>query len=202
MPWPVSVVIPHQKSRGAFLRNFCVPSVEAAGAAQIVVVDRAGGACDKRNDGASKATQPYILFVDDDTILSGICLEKMVTCLEKEASAGFAYSNYASFPWPGIPDAGSAFVMKSRPFDKDVLLRSNYIDTTSLMRRDLFPGFDPRIGRLQDWDLWLCLMDQGVRGSFIDELLFMKFTLDHGISLTVPAGPATAILRQKHRLPP
>jgi hypothetical protein len=48
----------------------------------------------------------------------------------------------------------------------------NYIHTTSLIRREHFPGFDPAIRRFQDWDVWLTMVGQGRTGVFIDEELF------------------------------
>ncbi len=203
MPWPVSVVVPHQKSRSDFFRNYCLPSIEASNPTQILIEGGSGGACEKRNAGALKAEQPYILFVDDDTILRKDCLEKMVGRLEKEPKAGYAYSDYAAFAWPGIQHSeGPSFIMKSRAFDGDQLRKWNYIDTTSLIRRDIFPRFDRNLRRLQDWDLWLTLLDSKITGSYIDQALFMKFSIDRGISQTVPVAPAAYMVAEKHQLNP
>jgi hypothetical protein len=48
----------------------------------------------------------------------------------------------------------------------------NYIHTTSLIRREQFPGFDSAIKRFQDWDLWLTILERGGRGTFIQDELF------------------------------
>ena len=47
-----------------------------------------------------------------------------------------------------------------------------YIHTTSLIRKKDFPGFDENIKRLQDWDLWLTMLEQGKRGIWIPKYLF------------------------------
>lgn len=203
MPCPVTVVVPHLKSRADFFLNYCLPSIEAAGPSEILIEEGNGGACEKRNAGAFHARQPYILFVDDDTVLRKDCLEKMVGRLESDKAAGYAYSDYVGFAWPGVRHAeGSSFLMKSQPFNSMMLRKFNYVDTTSLVRKSVFPRFDPRMKRLQDWDLWLSLLSKGVTGSYIGEPLFMKFSIDQGISQTVPAAPATYAVAEKHQLNP
>jgi len=47
-----------------------------------------------------------------------------------------------------------------------------YIHTTSLIRKKHFPGFDKKLKRFQDWDLWLTMLDRGYKGKFIPEILF------------------------------
>lgn len=199
--WPVTIVVPHQKSRAEFFTNYTLPSILANNPAEIFVEDWEGGAPEKRNAGAFKASQPYILFVDDDTILSKECLPKMVKYLENNQKAGYAYSNYVGFVWPGIEHPqGASYLMQSRSFDAADLRKGNYIDTTSLIRRSAFPRFDPTIRRLQDWDLWLNFLRYDIFGGFIDEVLFMKYTIDRGISATVPADEAERVIREKHRI--
>lgn len=51
-----------------------------------------------------------------------------------------------------------------------------FIHTTSLLRRNDFPGFDENIKRLQDWDLWLTMLEQGRTGVWLPEYLFMVKT--------------------------
>jgi glycosyltransferase involved in cell wall biosynthesis len=158
-----------------------------------------GGACEKRNAGAAKCTQPYVLFIDDDTILSGECIPKMLQLLESRPDIGYAYSDHLGFAWPCIvhPDGPNHYV-RSQPFSDTMLRHSNFIDTTSLVRRSVFPGFDPAIRRLQDWDVWLTMLASGVRGAYIPDALFIKFVIDQGISATVPIDEATEAIRKKH----
>jgi len=46
-----------------------------------------------------------------------------------------------------------------------------YIHTTSLIKKDYFPGFDENIKRFQDWDLWLTMLQSGHTGYFINQIL-------------------------------
>ena len=201
MAFPISIVVPHQRSRADFFQKYSLPSIRMNDPYEVFIEDYEGGACQKRNSGAAKCTQPYVLFVDDDTVLAGDCIPKMLALLQSRPDLGYAYSNYIGYSWPGIEHPnGPNYVMTSRPFDDSVLRYANFIDTTSLVRRSVFPGFDPAIKRLQDWDLWLTMLGQGVRGGYINDVLFFKFTIDQGISATVPIEESTKIIRQKHRL--
>jgi hypothetical protein len=49
-----------------------------------------------------------------------------------------------------------------------------YIHTTTLLRRDHFPsaGWDENIRKLQDWDFYLTMLDEGHTGHWIDQVLF------------------------------
>lgn len=202
MPLPISIVIPHMKSRSWFFRRFALPTMRMNDPEAVIIEDWEGGACAKRNAGAAKATSPYIIFVDDDTLLAEDCLRKMLDALEATPSAGFAYSGYTGIVWPGVRfQTGANFVMNSQPYDLEKLRKSNFIDTTSLLRRSLFPGFDTSLERLQDWDLWLTLAGRGIQGKFVDDRLFMKFHVDEGISTRVSLAKPAAILKRKHRLP-
>jgi hypothetical protein len=89
-------------------------------------------------------------------------LEKMVSALEKNKNTAYAY---CGFLWAGKKFAG-------RRFDEDALKKMNYIHTTSLIRKEFFPGFDESIKRFQDWDLWLTILENSGCGILIDEYLF------------------------------
>lgn len=122
------------------------------------------GAPAARNFGFEQAQGDYVIFWDADTTAVPGMLEQMLTVLEKNPSAGYAYCAYR-FGWK---------TMKSFPFNSDLLKKMNYIDTTSLMRWDVFVGFDETLKRFQDWDLWLSLLEKKITGIFIPEVLFKK----------------------------
>lgn len=201
MTFPVSVVVPLSDHRKEFFERFCLPSIRANDPAEIFVMSGAGTAPEKRNDGAGRATQPYLLFVDDDEILGWDLMARMLGILDKNADVGFVYSDYVACPWPLIPGSPQPAFCRSHQFDPRSLRESNYIDTTSLLRRSIFPGFDPELQRFQDWDLWLTISERGGVGLHIPEVLFMKFMLDPGISGAIPMQPAGSYLKQKHRIP-
>lgn len=197
---PVSVVVPHQQSRSAWFHEKCLPSIERNWPAEIIIESYEGGACAKRNSGADKATQKYLMFVDDDSVLYDDCLGEMLSALEKDPHASFAYSDTAMVLYPGVDYPHPAGIRKARSWDIPSLKNGNYIETMSLMRRDVFPGFDPMIKRFQDWDVWLTLAARGHYGVYIPKVLFELHHFDAGITASVPFEPALAAIKRKHNL--
>lgn len=124
------------------------------------------GASAARNAGAKIATSPYLLFCDADIELEPMILERMYTALEHNKQVSYAY---ASFYFGGK-------LFKLWPFDPKRLQQMPYIHTTSLIRTIHFPGFDEKLKRFQDWDLWLTMYEQNHSGVFIDETLFKVHT--------------------------
>lgn len=200
MSLPVSVVVPHQQSRSVWFREKCLASIERNHPAEIIIEDYDGGACAKRNSGAAKATQPYLMLVDDDSVLYGNCLPEMFEALEHDKKASFAYSDTTMVLYPGVDYPHPAGVRKARAWDVPSLKNGNYIETMSLMRRDVFPGFDPAIKRFQDWDVWLTLAARGHYGVYIEKVLFELHHFDAGITASVPFEPALAAIHKKHNL--
>ena len=64
-----------------------------------------------------------------------------------------------------------------------------YIHTTSLIRAEHFPasGWDEHITRLQDWDLWLTILEQGHTGVWIPEVLFRIINTRGTMSRWIPS---------------
>jgi glycosyltransferase involved in cell wall biosynthesis len=197
-PLPISIVVPHVKRRAKFFASKCLPQIKKNNPAQIIVEDWEGGACQKRNVGAAKATQPYLLFVDDDSILHDQALSSMLEVLEKDAGAAFAYSDAVHVHYPGVECPTPPGIRRGHPWDPNTLKNGNYVETMSLMRRNLFPGFDSSIARFQDWDLWLTMAEKGYRGVYIPKVLFELHHIDKGISASVPFEGAYRAIRSKH----
>jgi hypothetical protein len=103
-------------------------------------------------------------------------LAKMLATLEDYPEASYAYASFR-FGW-------KTFTLW--PFDASTLKKMNFIHTTSLIRREHFPGFDESIRRLQDWDLWLTMLEQKHPGVWIPEVLFKAIPHQGGISTWVP----------------
>ena len=124
------------------------------------------GAPVARNNGFKASNGAYVLFCDADVVMKPDMLEKMAKVLDENPDVSYVYSAF-KFGWKKF---------KLWEFDAEKLKEMPYIHTTSLMRREHFPGFDPALKRLQDWDLWLTMLEQGHVGQWIPEVLFFVKT--------------------------
>lgn len=123
-----------------------------------------------RNRGFELSSGERVIFLDADVVMRPNMLEQLSKALDEHPDAGFAYSAFR-FGWKRF---------RSFPFDADRLRRMNYIHTSALIRREAFPGFDEKIKRFQDWDLWLTMLDgstplttgRGRSGIFVPDELF------------------------------
>ena len=126
------------------------------------------GAPSARNKGFRKSKGEYIFFCDADAILKPQALEIMLQTLKNNPQASYAYS---SFLW-------GKKLFKLEQFSAEKLKQMPYIHTMSLIKREHLPenGWDESIKKLQDWDLWLTMLDQGHVGVWIDQVLFQVQT--------------------------
>jgi len=122
------------------------------------------GAPYTRNKGFRYSKGEYVLFLDADSILEKDALEIMLDTLKIQTDASYVYPNHK-------------FGMKTFklfPFDAQKLKEMPFIHTTALLRRGHFPkkAWDENLKRLQDWDFWLNILEEGHGGFWIDKLLF------------------------------
>lgn len=120
------------------------------------------GANVARNRGFEASNGDAVIFCDADVLMRKDMLEQLERALYQNPGSDYAYCAF-KFGFKSFP---------SQPFDADSLRRQNYIHTTSLIKREAFPGFDPSIKRLQDWDLWLTMLEEGKTGVYVPETLF------------------------------
>ncbi|MBU4455557.1 glycosyltransferase family 2 protein [Patescibacteria group bacterium] len=122
------------------------------------------GAPAARNRGYGEASGEYLFFCDADAVLKPEALKTMLNALKQHQEASYAFS---SFLW-------GRKLFKLGPFDAEKLKKAPYIHTMSLIRREHFPasGWDESIKKLQDWDLWLTMLEQRRSGVWIDKVLF------------------------------
>jgi glycosyltransferase involved in cell wall biosynthesis len=121
-----------------------------------------GGAPRARNRGFAESTGSFLLFCDADAVLEPTMIARCMRALEHHPDAAYAYSGM-KFGWK---------TFAALPFDDTRLRQFNYIHVSSLMRREVFPGFDPALKRFQDWDIWLTLLAKGQRGVAVPDILF------------------------------
>ena len=186
MSFPVSVIIPHLPSRRKFLDRFCMPSLLVNDPLEILVEQDSepfGNGNVLRNRGAKKAKGEFLAFVDDDVILAVDFIAMLYRALLENPSAAYAYSDSLEVVIPGAPAVFSGgAVHRPGDFDARRLCQANYISTMTLIRHDAFPGFDGEIRRLQDWDLWLSMLGNGARGTYVGQTLFWNCHIDAGIT--------------------
>lgn len=164
------------------------------------------GAPAARNRGWRISRGNYLLFCDADAHLVPKALEEMLDILHQKPEVSFVYSN---FQW-------GRKHFRLFPFDKEKLKRMPYIHTMSLVRARDFPkqGWDEDIKKLQDWDLWLTMSEQGYHGYWLNKTLFHIQTggvysswLPRITYKLLPFLPqvkkykqATEIVKRKHRI--
>lgn len=207
MSLPISVVIPHVQSRGEFLRRYCLPSVQANNPAEILIESNVGGGTGAhwRNVGAKKASQPFIFFCDDDVILAIDCLEKLLHALTWARSpVRYTYCDLVSISYPDCHQFGDQPISfcKSREWTPHDLRRGSVCSSMILIEREVFPGFDEKLGQLDDWDLCLTLLENGIHGLRVPEELLHAYYLDHGVSNRRNIVAAVHAVQRKHGMLP
>jgi len=115
-----------------------------------------------RNLGFEKSTGDLVIFCDADVIMRPDMLQKFFQVLENHPEVSYVYGGF-KFGWKAF---------SSFPFDVGRMKQMNFVHTSALIRREDFPGFDPKIKRFQDWDLWLTMLKDGHIGFFVNEELF------------------------------
>lgn len=171
---------------------------------RVIHNERNMGAPASRNIGFRASRGEYVMFCDADIVLVPTALERLLDTLQKRPDASYAYSSFR-FGWKKFP---------SFPFDAARLRAMPYIHTTSLIRREHFPGFDETIKRFQDWDLYLTMLEQGHTGVWVPEVLFSVINTSGTMSRWLPSfvykipwlpsvkryRAAEVLIRQKHHL--
>lgn len=199
---PISVIVPMSQKRSHFFENMVYPLLEANRPAEIIVNDNHGLAPKKRNDGFDKSTQPYVFMCDDDILLPKDYLEKLLSQLKANPEKAYAYTGYHGIVLhPESHPMRGNFQISSLQFNGDRLKQGNYISTMSLLKRELFPRFDESLKRLQDWDLWLTILEKGGEGILETTSKFYAYYLDEGItSNTNNEREAIMTVMKKHNL--
>jgi len=122
--------------------------------------NRGGNAA--RNRGFEASHGAFLLFCDADLIWKKTAFEELIKVLEENPNTSYAYPSFR-YGWKKF---------RLWPFDAKKLKKMPYIHTSALIRREHFPGFDERLKRLQDWDLWLTMLEQGHVGVWVNRVLF------------------------------
>lgn len=126
-------------------------------AAKLIRCDSNGGAPRARNKGAAAAHGDALFFADADIELESHALELLTAALVKSSDVSFTYGDYEL----------ESHTMRAQEFSVQSLRKNNYISSMSLVRKEVFPGFDESLRRFQDWDLWLTIVQHGGTGVYV-----------------------------------
>lgn len=139
----------------------------------IVVHKENGGPASARNFGVSKAKGDFLFFLDSDNLVHPEYFEKAINVVNADSKIAVVYSKPIFFGSPDIQD----YRFETKTFNFDALLRGNYIDMCSLVRKESFSrinGFDESKSLIicEDWDLWIRIAQQGLKFHFLNDALF------------------------------
>jgi len=117
-----------------------------------------------RNEGFKHTKGEILSFWDCDCVIEPDTAKTWIDAFNENPKVDFVYSGYKFLGENGgIP---------SEEFDPFTLKCGNYISTMFPMRRNVFPGFDETLKSLQDWDMWLTIVENGGKGMFIEGYAF------------------------------
>jgi glycosyltransferase involved in cell wall biosynthesis len=123
-----------------------------------------------RNAGVAISKGEYVLALDADNRLHPAYIEHGVRILDADPTVGVVYG-----------DAQFVGIRTGRwsvgPFERDQLLKCNYIDACAVYRRAVWEqnnGYDAAmpIQGFEDWDFWLGALEHGWKFVYVPEILF------------------------------
>jgi glycosyltransferase involved in cell wall biosynthesis len=187
---PITVIIVNRETESPYT-TLCSLSLQSDLLDIVVVYDEGKGANFARNRGAALAESEYLLFSDNDIEWEPDAIESLYRKLSRTPECGYCYGWYEM----------EGEIYCNTPFDPKRLLALNYISTMSLIRRKNFSGFDESLQRLQDWDCWLTMLENGIQGIYCNQKIFTTtkregITFGNGISWE----EARKIVARKHGL--
>lgn len=141
-----------------------------------------------RNTGAALARGRYLAFLDPDDFMAPTAIEKLLIKLHYLESQP---NNRVAFVYPAVVhferNPRAPISIEAVQFDKNRLLRENFIPSFALLRRDLYLKVggmcEGIINHYEDYDYWLRLVSAGLKGSLLDEPLF--YYRRHAMGLSV-----------------
>jgi glycosyltransferase involved in cell wall biosynthesis len=155
------------------------------------VVQTNRGPASARNHGAEISQGEWIAFLDSDDVWAPDKLERQSALIEQgDPRLGVVHcDNWRN--GPGYRVRGEAWPRR-RPLQLRDMLRGNPICTSAvLIRRQAFVavgGFEPTTWAVEDWDLWLRLLQVGWRFATLDTPL-----------VEVRLSPTSLSLNRQHK---
>lgn len=164
-----------------------------------VVHQRNAGPAAARMAGVAATQAPYVLPLDADDLLGPGSVAALADALDAHPEAGVAWGDMELFRPSG------ARVQASGPdaLDPWLITYVNELPLSALFRREVLlraGGYQLREG-YEDWDLWMALAEQGVRGIYVRRLV--ERHREHGARRWSQDfsrhGRALTVLRERHR---
>jgi glycosyltransferase involved in cell wall biosynthesis len=171
-----------------------------------IILQNNQGSNAARNRGLLERRGDLLIFWDADVVAAPNMLASMQDALAAHPEKSYAYSSFIY----------GKKKFKLWEFSSEKLRQMPFIHTTSLTRTGDFPGWDKRIRRLQDWDVWLTMLEKGQTGVWVPEFLFTVLTEHGAISSWLPKivyrlpfvklakveeyKEAVEVIRKKHKL--
>lgn len=118
------------------------------------------GACNARNVGFKASTGEIVSFANSDYIMKVGIVRAWVDALIAHPECAFAYGAY-EYSTP------QRDVYWSKEFDRYQLEVANFIDCGFPVRREFVAEWDSEVKSLQDWDFWLSVTKNGVKGHYL-----------------------------------
>lgn len=120
-----------------------------------------------RNRGIQEARGAYICCLDADDRLRPQFLEKAAAILDKHPEIAIVSSYVQTFE-------GAHEIAQPSQCRLPEMLFKNPIVASALFRRDAWQkaGGYAKLGVIEDWDLWISILEQGYRIHVIPEILF------------------------------
>ncbi len=127
------------------------------------------GLAGARNTGVANTQSEYVLYLDSDDRIKPEFIDTGINALKANEKNGVAYANADAF------GDGSRTNFTALPFDITTLILQNHVPSCVVMRRkawDDVGGFDERLRKYEDWELWVRMHKAGWKFCFIQEPMF------------------------------
>ncbi len=148
-----------------------------------VIFQKNQGLGKTRNNGIKIAKGKYILPLDADNKISIEYINKSIEILDNNPEYCVVYGDAEYF---GEKEG----VWKVGEFDKDKMIKSNYIDACAVYRKSEWIKYgaykeDMPYQGLEDWDFWLTLIENGGKFYYIPEILFYYRVLNNSMIASI-----------------
>jgi glycosyltransferase involved in cell wall biosynthesis len=145
-----------------------LPTLDIGQRTRVIRSDERRGLAASLNTGFTASSCEMVAHVDADDICLERYLEALAAALVAQPEAGFAY--------PVLRMTGAETgLYQTFPYDPARLYwMGNFIPNVALVRRSAFdrtPGYRSLPTHI-DWDFWLALLEQGIGGVLVEEVLY------------------------------